>query len=225
MVLGSMNCSQCSMPLSPDARFCNNCGLAVAPGQRPAPQWGAPAAPPVPPGLPQVGMPFGGPIAAPVPNPAKVVRRMATAMVLIAVLGIVPFFFLAGGCSSTEGAVVSQGQPLGDFTFTPKECKSGQHEGFHGVFLLPEADNGGGIKIVNDPVRNTWVIHVEVPGSCSPTCKVVTLDPTKCATYDVAVERTNTTVNDIRLLDGRLNLRCSFEDGSASANVKFEGCD
>jgi hypothetical protein len=161
----------------------------------------------------------------PTPSLAKGMRNIMVAMGLVAVLGVVPFFFIFQGCSSTEGAFASTGQPLGDFVLSPKECKSGQHEGFYGVFLLPEKENQGGIKLVKDAVKNAWVIHVEIPGSCSPGCKVVTLDATQCATYDIAVERTNTTVNDIRLLDGRLNLACSFEGGSASANVKFEGCD
>lgn len=164
--------------------------------------------------------------AVPVVRPKRMVASIGMSILLFAGIGIIPFFLMSKGCSSSEGSFQSTGAPLGDFTLVPKHCKSGEHEGFYGVFVLPEAENQGGLKIVQDPVQNRWVIHVELPGSCvGGTCKVVTLDATRCSKYDVSVERTNTTVNDIRLLDGKLELACAFEGGSVNANIRFESCD
>ena len=137
---------------------------------------------------------------------------------------MIKFVFLGKGCSSTEGTLVSKGPPLGDWTFKPDRCKSGQREQFFGAFVLGGKEGGGGqIKLIRDQVKQTWVIQVTKPGA--EGARPITIDRSKCKGYGVSLHRTSTTVNDIRLLDGRLTLYCTYPKGSISADIKLESCD
>lgn len=146
-------------------------------------------------------------------------------------LALVGFIFMLGGrgCSKTEGTFVSAGRPVGDFTIVPKKCRSGQRMNFFGAVLLGEGPDDGAVVAIIDPVRGK-LVKVEVPGSCKPpdreVCREVLIEPSMCSKFDVSVQRTSTEVNDIRLIDGHINLECTFpEDGSVHANLKFENCD
>jgi len=139
-------------------------------------------------------------------------------------------------CSSTEGKLVASGEALGDFTLTPTQCRSGEHEQFFGVYLLPEANNKGGVKIVKDPTSG-YRVTIEKPGSCKEdVCEVVEVTADGCETFKVRVVPTSTYVNDIRLLDGSLHLDCDGDKASrpgsraprpptVKANITFESCD
>jgi hypothetical protein len=240
-------CGNCGMEVAPGATFCSNCGAPAAPG--PPPQYGAPppqyGAPPPQYGAPPPGYGGPSPYGPPTPygpppdygpppqlklprarNPAgRAIRGLILSLVIT---GASVFFFLSlggHGCSSTKGSFSASGQPLGTFNLVPKKCKSGQHEQFFGVWLIPEHDNTGEIKIVKNPVSG-WYLQVELPGSCQGSnCKMVNVDPKQCSTFDVAVEKTHTSVNDVTLLDGHLKLACKFENGSAKADIKFDSCD
>lgn len=139
------------------------------------------------------------------------------------------FFFFGKGCSKTEGTFVSAGRPVGDFTIVPKKCKSGQRMNFFGAVLLGEGPDDGAVVAIIDPVRGK-LVKVEVPGSCKPpdreVCREFIIEPSMCTKFDVSIQRTSTEVNDIRLIDGHINLECAFkEDGAIRANLKFENCD
>ena len=57
-------------------------------------------------------------------------------------------------------------------------------------------------------------------------CTYVDIDPKLCKRFNVDIRNTNTYVNEIRLLDGSLQLACTFpEGGNATADIKFESCD
>ena len=201
-------CSSCGTKFGDGDKFCSNCGAAR--------KEDVPAS-------------VYGPEQGDVATRKKVnVKKLVLSSVFGLVIwgGLFMVIFNSDGCSSTEGSLQAAGEPLGDFTFTPAQCKSGEHESFFGVFLLGDNSDAGGVKIVVDP-RNGKFVQVEVPGSCrGDECTVVTLEPEKCSTFDVDIDRTNTYVNEIRLLDGHLNLDCKFPDGgTAKANIRFESCD
>ena len=153
-------------------------------------------------------------------------------IIIVAVLlqgAIFGFFFMGKGCSKAEGNLVSKGEPVGTFTFEPDVCRSGQRMQFYGAVILGKDKHAGAVVVMEDPIKGK-IVKIEVPGSCQPPdyekCKEVIVDPASCDVYDMAVQRTMTTVNDIRLIDGYLRLNCGFkEGGSLQANLKFENCD
>jgi hypothetical protein len=160
-------------------------------------------------------------------RPKKLILKMALGSLIWGVIFM--FVFNSNGCSSTEGSFHATGAPLGDYVFTPAQCRSGEHESFFGVFLLGESESAGGLKIIVEPTGEKMV-QAEVPGSCkganNDDCRVVNIERDSCETFDIGLQRTDTYVNEIRLLDGHLRLDCRFEDGgSAKADVKFESCD
>jgi len=144
---------------------------------------------------------------------------------------VVGFFMMNGkGCSEVKGSFTAKGKPLGDFVLKPDICGSGQERGYFGVVLMPgEETKGarGAIKLVRDPVKG-WLVQVQLPGSCkNGQCRSVTFDREECSQYDIAVRKSNTTVNDVRLLEGHLRLECTFKGkgkGTASAQLEFSGC-
>ena len=153
-------------------------------------------------------------------------RFLAIAGVGVAVaVGIVVFFVVGKGCSKAEGSFTATGEPIGDRTIEPKTCKSGQHMGFHGVVLLT-ADEAAAIRVVEDPVKGT-LVQVQKKETCKgDSCEYVVFDREECTQFDVSIESTNTTVNDIRVLEGHLRLDCKFAEtgGTAKADITFT-CD
>lgn len=148
-------------------------------------------------------------------------------IIMVGVFGVM--LFKGGSCSSVEGKFVSTGKPLGDFVFEPKQCRSGERMDFHGVTLLGKGPMSGAIMVIRDAVKGP-LVKVEVPGSCQPpdyeVCTEVTIDKSECSTYKMRIERTNTSVNDIRLIDGSLDLDCNFhEGGTVKAKLDFDSCD
>lgn len=168
---------------------------------------------------------------APGASPARkksIARVLLIALPLnIAMIGA--GLFMTKGCSSVSGDVVSKGEPLGNFTFVPKQCRSGQRMSFFGSVLLGEGPQDGAVVAIMDPVKGK-ILKVEVPGSCEPPdyekCKEVIIDPTFCSRYDMVVNRTSIMVNNIVLIDGHLNVDCAFPGGgSVKGNITFERCN
>jgi len=165
-------------------------------------------------------------------TPPRKKRPLRIIIIIVAVLlqgGVVGFFLMSKGCSKTEGNLVSKGEPVGIFTFEPNVCRSGQRMQFYGAVMLGKDRHAGAVVVIEDPIKGKMV-KIEVPGSCQPPdyekCKEVVIDPAACNVYDMAVKRTMTTFNNIRLIDGHLRLDCGFkEGGSLQANLNFENCD
>lgn len=189
-----------------EARYCSRCGSSLEQARASVPEGGTGA------------------------KPALKKFRLAFLIVGINIALVGGTLLFGGkGCSKTEGAFVSAGRPVGDFTIVPKKCRSGQRMNFFGAVLLGEGPDDGAVVAIIDPVRGK-LVKVEVPGSCKPpdreVCREVLIEPSMCSKFDVSVSRTSTEVNDIRLLDGHISLDCTFpEDGTVRADLKFENCD
>jgi len=220
-------CPRCGFDTDADDAFCRKCGAALAESGAPPIGSGVSmtGAPPVV--LPAV-RPVAGPSAA---TPKRRRARVIVAMVAVQLgVGGAIFATVGGdGCSSVTGSFVASGPPLGAFTFTPKMCRSGQRMSFFGVALLGAGPTDGGVLVIDDAVQGK-LLKIEVPGSCQPpgyeVCTVVEVRPAQCTTFDVAIERTGTEVNDIRLIDGHATLDCALpEGGKLTAGVVFESCD
>lgn len=153
----------------------------------------------------------------------------------IAASGAFTFFMMGGGGDgpgNVEGQIYSRGAPHGDFTMTPTNCLSGEHESFFGVWLtsgLVKVDGRqgfqGGLKLVKSHLGQ-WEVYLESPTDCDGLrCTIRPVGFSDCSRYDVHVENTNTTFNDIRVRRGHAYLECSFPDGGAlSASLDFKGC-
>ena len=63
------------------------------------------------------------------------------------------------------------------------------------------------------------------PPPCGQSCRIK-LTSKECERFIVAAERTSTTVNDIRLIDGYVQLTCKLAGGGTiDADVKYSSCD
>jgi predicted nucleic acid-binding Zn ribbon protein len=195
-----MKCSVCNHQLNDGDQFCSKCGFKVDEKKQRTSEPGK-----------------------------KTGRRILIPALFLAQIGIFAFFFLGKGCSSVEGNLISKGEPVGDFTFVPHSCRSGQRMQFFGAVILGKGQQDGAIVLIEDPVKGR-IVKIEVPGSCEPPdfekCKEVIIDPAACSVYSMSVKRTSTMVNDIHLIDGSLKLNCLFrEGGSVAADMVLKNCD
>lgn len=139
------------------------------------------------------------------------------------------FYLVSGGCSSVSGSLVSAGKPLGNFTFTPSQCRSGERMQFFGAVLLGKGPADGAVVAMIDQMKGK-LVKVEIPGSCKPpdyeVCDEVIIDARQCSRYDVVVNRTNVVVNEIFQVEGRVNLDCTFPGGgSVKGELTFKRCN
>ena len=128
------------------------------------------------------------------------------------VIGALTLFFFAAK-TEVSGRLESNGA-AGSWVFTPDDCVSGQREGFGGVVLSSNEDRARVVRVVKDPVKGGLLVVAETSG------KTHVFDPDACSSLDLLVERTNTSINDIWVVDGKASVRCEGLSGS----VKFEGC-
>jgi hypothetical protein len=198
-----ISCPKCGhQPAESGALYCSRCGTALSAGSVTA-------------------------AALPAAARKKKLWMMLLPLNIVLVTGAV---LMAGkGCSSVEGTLVSRGGEMGDFTFVPKQCRSGQRMSFFGSVLLGEGRQDGAVVAILDPVKGK-IVKVEVPGSCEPPdyekCKEVVIDPKHCSVYDMKLERTSIMVNEIVLIKGSLDLDCTFPGGgTAKGSMTFDRCN
>jgi hypothetical protein len=101
----------------------------------------------------------------------------------------------------------------GKMVFVPTECSSGQPFGFLGVDLR-SATAGQGLRIVSDPIQGPVLILQRSPGDA----RQVPLG--QCKTAQVEAHPTNTTINEVRVVEGHATLDCEH----VQADLKFSGC-
>ncbi len=211
----AVTCPKCGHHSEADAKFCSQCATALAASG------GQVGFPEVAPSLPA---------GSNSPVPRKRIGRLIVVGALIQAVAIAAFFMV--DCSGkTEGEIRSVGKPLGDFAMEPPACHSGEHESFFGVWAAPKLETldgrtgfRGGLKVVKNQVGE-WEVYVENPNSCEGfDCPIVQVERQHCSVFDVHVQSTNTTVNDIRLRQGHARLDCEFpEGGTLTANLTFSG--
>lgn len=132
-------------------------------------------------------------------------------VVPLLIAGILGLFFLMAS-SEVKGRFQAKGA-LGAWELVPDDCSSGQREGFSGVVLTAK-NQARVLRVVRDPIRGNLVV---VASDGKPN-QVLSAD--SCARFQVNVTRTNTSINDIWVVDGSLTLECGDLSGSAT----FEGC-
>jgi DNA-directed RNA polymerase subunit RPC12/RpoP len=149
-------------------------------------------------------------VAGPVPGKGGVV---ATLMTPLMIAGSVALFFVLGNSEARgtlEGSV--DGAP---FTFVSASCESGQRAGIVGVELSQE-EGERVVRLVRDPVRGDLAI-IAPSSEAAPS---LVIEGKSCKRFVLDVHGTSTTINDIRVVEGRADLDCEGLSGS----VEFEGC-
>ena len=127
-------------------------------------------------------------------------------------------FALAAALAGSSGCDVALRVPDGAQLVceSDDDCTSGQRSGFAGVELTSEADSKRAIRLTRDPVRGNLLI-LEAPGSSLPSAVI---EAKACSRFDLKVDRTSPTINDIVVVEGSATLDCP----DISGHVTFEGC-
>jgi hypothetical protein len=129
------------------------------------------------------------------------IRRMRARLAL--------FALLVAGCSAKlSGDVTVDGKP-----FKPTSCRSGQVYGFTGVELT--AEDGTRLRVGTQP-SGAANVYLMPPG----TDRGIELEG--CGT--LAVTPQNSTINDIRNVEGTAKLACDVDGHSLKGEISFSNC-
>lgn len=128
---------------------------------------------------------------------------------------------------TVSGKIESKGEG-GDWVLTSGSCFSGQREQYHGMIAYGPDGTGIGIKLVKDPTRG-WSAVINKADSCKNElekggCRGIVLTGTECSTLDVDYTATNTTINDVRAVEGKLRIDCSDAKSSIKGELVFDRC-
>ncbi|MBO6935776.1 MAG: hypothetical protein JJ863_12400 [Deltaproteobacteria bacterium] len=150
------------------------------------------------------------------------------AMVVLGALIVVPMVLLVD-CGHTEGQMVVEGGPHGDFVFEATDCHGLVPYGSFGANVHGTGHDDGAVYVVVDPITRAPRVQLEVPGSCQnrdgTNCTIFQVPEAACTTFEATVENTGVIVNDVRLVKGHAALECTLDDGTkVSGRVEFDGC-
>lgn len=134
---------------------------------------------------------------------------------------------LSSGCDAfgisneITGTVSSKGGELGDFTLSPSSCQSGEHYGFHGADFFKEGDKRSQLRFILDAVKGP-VLNVTLPG----TTKALVFTTSDCPSLAGDVQRQNSTVNNIRNVQGSVKFECQHTGGKGlvKGELTFKNC-
>lgn len=134
---------------------------------------------------------------------------------------------LSSGCDAfgisneITGSVTSKGGELGDFTLSPSSCQSGEHYGFHGADFFKEGDKRSQLRFILDAVKGP-VLNVTLPG----TTKALVFTTGECPSLAGDVQRQNSTVNNIRNVQGSVKFECKHTGGKGlvKGELTFKNC-
>jgi hypothetical protein len=135
------------------------------------------------------------------------------------------------GCSgmfrdgSATGHVESKGE-TGAWTLDTGKCYSGQREQYFGAIAYGPENSGIAIKLVKDSIKG-WTAIVNMSDTCKATaektdkgCRAIILGSDNCKTLDIDIRTTNTTVNDIKVVEGTATLDCAKDADDEHYAVK-----
>jgi hypothetical protein len=117
---------------------------------------------------------------------------------------------------------------LGDWTLESGKCYSGQRQQYYGAIAYGADDTGIAVKLVKDPIEG-WTVVVNQAPTCAKQaeaggCKAKVVARNDCKTFDVAVSNTNTTINNIKEVEGHANLDCTTADYELHGKLAFDSC-
>lgn len=121
---------------------------------------------------------------------------------------------VAGSKGNVSGSFQATGGDLGNWSFSPDSCVSGERQGFFGVMLFKQGDESHFVKLAKDPTTGQTVLTVPVPG----TDKGLVIR--SCKQLDGRVQRTNVRFNRIWCVEGSLQADCPSAHFSGQATFK-----
>lgn len=151
-------------------------------------------------------------------------------MVAVGLMAVIPAVVMMalGDCGSSEGQFIVSGGPHGEWRFVTTGCASMQPFGQMGANLHADGHNDGAVYVTLDHSRG-YNVELEVPGSCrnadGTDCTVFPVPREQCTRYDVHLKHTGTVVNDVRLVEGHVDVECALTDGTqVVGRIVFDGC-
>jgi hypothetical protein len=160
---------------------------------------------------------LGSVLALPDPIEAAVKPATGGALVLLPVLAIpaiLMFVFFGVLGTELEGTLQLSGARLGDASFAPSSCRSGQLSGFSGVELGAEGNPGLTVRLIKDPVQGD-LVAIQRSGQAPVVVKA-----SDCESMRLEVVRTSTNINDVWNVEGSASFACAELRGE----LKFAGC-
>lgn len=125
-----------------------------------------------------------------------------------------------------EGDLHAKGPRVGTWKLTPDRCVSGEREGFFGVYLST-GEKGKWVKVVKEPATGQMMVTVPLHGEGESSDSGVVLRD--CKVLEGNIVRTNTRVNRIWMVNGKIKLDCELkhkegEKGRVWGEVVFQNC-
>ena len=124
------------------------------------------------------------------------------------------------------GHVESTGE-TGTWSFDKGLCQSGQREQYQGAIALGPEGTGIAIKLVKDPIKG-WSAVVNEADGCKGAekggCRAEVFSEKNCKTLDVSLGGTNTTVNKVRVVEGKLTIDCKSDTSTVKGQLTFDYC-
>ena len=154
------------------------------------------------------------------PPRASLPRRLALAPALLAACAL-------ASAAPPTGHLDATGPVLGDWTFAPDTCRSGQRRDFLGVSLTAQAHPGLRVDIVDDPLEGLAVaVHQDNRCDDRVACPPITLRASTCTAVDGEVVRDlHRLTNNIFHMDGWLTINCGIEGGGRlEGELSFSDC-
>jgi hypothetical protein len=129
---------------------------------------------------------------------------------------------MLGGCGALlQGSLTVDWPEQGkQVTLTPDVCVSGERYQFYGVDMWRDGHEEARIRAILDAVDGP-IVKLDIPG----VAQTVTLTPaSKCTVFELSVERSSTSTNDIQHIHGHLRLRCDEAGLALLADINFADC-
>jgi hypothetical protein len=128
---------------------------------------------------------------------------------------------------TVSGRVESKGD-AGTWVLEKGACYSGQRESYFGAIAHGPEGSGVAIKFVKDSLKG-WTAVINKADTCKAgveksECKAIVLSANECKTLDVDLATTNTTVNDVRVVEGKATIDCASDTGSIKGELIFTHC-
>lgn len=102
----------------------------------------------------------------------------------------------------------------------PNQCNSGQRQGFFGVDAREGDSDDKLVRVIHDPTAS-YILRLDVPGSDQ---HVNLPGGQGCSTFDIVVERQNSSINEVTNVRGHIRVTCDLPDLKVHADITFANC-
>ncbi|MEJ7603024.1 MAG: hypothetical protein WKG01_34375 [Kofleriaceae bacterium] len=154
-------------------------------------------------------------------------KLRASGLVVCAVFGCntIKEMFKPG---TVSGRMESKGE-LGDWVMDKGLCYSGENEKYFGALAVGPDESGIAIKLVKDPTKG-WQVMVNNATTCAGSgaekskCSSVVLNPEHCKKLEADVVTTNMTINNVKVVNGKVTLDCAVGTSTIRGELTLDHC-